>query len=308
MLRYFLLMAFICLIVSSEIKAQQLPQYTQYILNKYVINPASAGTEDYFLGQSNYRSQWEGVRDAPKTYILSVNGPIQHQKMGIGGYIFSDVTGPTRRNGMSLSYSYHFQLDDEIRLSFALNAGILNYTVDGTQISFDQDNDQVASANQENTLYPDAGFSFYLYGKNYFFGASAPQLLRNELNFENAISNPSGRLVNHYFIMGGYTYSINDQFEVEPSFLLKYLKPTPLSYEFTLRGIYEKKYWLGVSYRRADAIGILAGYVLQDNISFGYSYDITNSELQNYSTGSHEIMLSFRFNSTGSRKTVTTED
>lgn len=74
------------------LKAQQLPQYSQYILNRYVINPASAGSENYFVGQSNFRSQWEGIQDAPRTYILSVNGPLKNQKMGIGGYLFSDIT------------------------------------------------------------------------------------------------------------------------------------------------------------------------------------------------------------------------
>ena len=86
--------------------AQQLPQYSQYLLNKYVINPASAGTENYFLGQTNYRSQWDGIKDAPRTYILSVNGPL-NDVMGIGGYIFSDVTGSTyfKRTEGSISKS-----------------------------------------------------------------------------------------------------------------------------------------------------------------------------------------------------------
>jgi type IX secretion system PorP/SprF family membrane protein len=75
-----LLIIFFCLVFGS-LKAQQLPQYSQYLLNRYVINPATAGTNDYFLGQTNYRSQWEGVQDAPRTYILSVNGPLKNQKI-----------------------------------------------------------------------------------------------------------------------------------------------------------------------------------------------------------------------------------
>jgi len=283
-------------IAFGALKAQQLPQFSQYILNKYVINPASAGSEDYFLGQTNYRNQWNGINDAPRTYILSVNGPLNHEKMGIGGYLFSDVTGPTRRGGFSLSYSYHFQLNQDLKLSLSVNGGVVSYTIDGTEITFEEEGDELFSQSEEQNLYPDAGFSFYLYGPNYFFGGSAPQLLQNELDFDNSIRNPSGRLVNHYFLMGGYTHELNGIFELEPSFLLKYVDPAPLQYEFTLRGIYDKTAWLGVSYRRTDAIGILAGYVLQENISFGYSYDITRSDLKNYSNGTHEIMLSIKFN------------
>jgi len=286
----------LCLLaLGTSAYAQQLPQYSQYILNRYVINPASAGSENYFVGQTNYRNQWAGIKDAPSTYILSVNGPIS-SNMGIGGYLFSDVTGPTRRNGFNFSYSYILQLNSELRLSMALNAGLLQYTVDGTEITFADESDNVISSAREDNLFPDAGFSLYLFGPNYFFGASAPQLIRNQLDFERSIQDPTGRLTNHYFITGGYTYEINDLFEVEPSLLLKYVSPVPLQYEFSVRGIYDNMAWLGLSYRKTDAIVLLAGYTLQDNISVGYSYDLIQSEIGNYSGGSHEIMLSVRFN------------
>ena len=284
------------LLFSGGLFAQQLPQFSQYLLNKYVINPASAGTENYFLGQTNYRNQWSGIRDAPRTHILSVNGPLQHKKMGIGGYIFTDITGPTRRSGINFSYSYHFQVNDDINISLAVNAGILNFSIDGTEILFESNGDELFSPTEEDGINPDAGFSFYVYAEDYFFGASAPQLIRNELDFKNSLQNPSGRLANHYFIMGGYTYELNSQIDLKPSFLMKYVKPTPIQYEFTLRGVYQDMAWLGFSYRKSDAIGILAGYVLNDKISFGYSYDITQSDLKNYSNGTHEVMLSIKFN------------
>lgn len=282
--------------VVMSLSAQQLPQYTQFTLSRYVINPAYAGSENHFQGQSNYRSQWEGIKDAPRTYVLSVNGPIANQKMGIGGYVFVDITGPTQRNGFSLSYAYHLNITDELKLSLAINAGLLQYTIDGTEILFQDQSDAVFSNTQENSLYPDAGFSFYLYDENFFFGASAPQLIQNQLDFENSIKNPTGRLVSHYFITSGYNFDLNPDFDLEPSMLLKYVDPLPLQYEFVLRGIYMDKYWLGGSYRRGSAIGLLAGFTLQDNIAFGYSYDILQSDIQNYSTGSHEIMLSVSFN------------
>lgn len=277
-------------------KAQQLPQYSQYLLNRYVINPASAGIDNYFVGQTNYRSQWEGIQDAPRTYILSANGPLKHEKMGIGGYIFTDITGPTRRNGFSLSYAYHVQINNEVNLSMAVNGGILQYSVDGSEITFEDETDQLRTTLQERSLFPDAGFSLYLYADNYYFGASAPQLIRNELDFEGAISDPSGRLVNHYFITGGYSHTLNRDFELEPNFMLKYVKPLPLQYEFTLRSIYQEKAWLGLSYRQNDAFVLMAGYTLQGNLSLGYSYDIIQSDIKNYSTGTHEIMLSIKFN------------
>lgn len=285
----------------AQSKAQQLPQYSQYLLNKYVINPASAGSENYFVGQSNYRVQWEGIQDAPSTYILSANGPIANGKMGIGGYVFSDVTGPTRRNGINFSYAYHVKFTDQLKLSMAINAGILSYGIDGTEISFSDQNDNVLSQQPENNVFPDAGFSFYLYSPRFYFGASAPQLIQNQLDFDGSIKDPSGRLVNHYFAIAGYTFDLNNDFQLEPNALLKYVKPTPAQYELTLRSIYKETVWLGASYREADAVVLIGGFTFQDNISFGYSYDIIQSNIANYSTGSHEIMLSIRFNNKSTR-------
>jgi type IX secretion system PorP/SprF family membrane protein len=287
-------------------KAQQLPQYSQYILNKYVINPASAGSENYFSGQTNYRSQWEGVQDAPRTYILSVNGPISKQNMGIGGYMFTDITGPTRRNGFSLSYSYHVKISPSIKLSLSVNAGVLQYAVDGSEITFDRP-DRLGSTFIENNILPDAGFSFYLYHKNFFLGGSAPQLIRNEITFEESLGELQGTLENHFFLMGGYQAAIGENFMVEPSFLLKYVDPVPMQYEATIRGLYKENYWLGVSYRQDAALAMLIGITLQETLSLGYSYDFIQSNFSNYSTGSHEIMLSIRFNKGTDRKSKDSE-
>ncbi len=287
-----------------SVKAQQLPQYSQYILNRYVINPASAGSNNYFSGQTNYRSQWEGIKDAPRTYILSANGPISKQNMGIGGYMFTDITGPTRRSGFSMSYSYHIKLTPDIKLSLSVNAGILQYGVDGSEITFDRP-DNIGSSFIENNLVPDAGFSFYLYHKDFFFGGSAPQLIRNEITFEESVGVQQGRLENHFFLMGGYRAEIAEKFELEPSFLLKYINPVPLQYEVTLRGLYDKNYWLGLSYRQDAALTLLIGLTLQESLSLGYSYDFIQSNIANYSTGSHEIMLSVKFNKGQDRNTET---
>lgn len=282
-------------LLSTILCAQQLPQFSQYLLNKYITNPASAGENEYFVGQTNFRAQWTGIRDAPRTYILSANGRLKNQNMGVGGYLFSDITGPIKRNGFNLSYAYHLNLNENLKLSLAINAGVLHYTIDGTEITFHEETDRVRSTLPERSVYPDAGFSFYLYSDNYFFGASSPQLLQNKLDFKYSIDDPTGRLINHYFITGGYTFQLDEEFDLQPSALLKYVNPVPLQYEFSLRGIYRDMAWLGFSYRKEDAVVLLVGYTLNDKITFGYAHDFIQSGLQKYSKGTHEIMLSYKF-------------
>src|SRR3954471_16155518 len=92
--------------VTSIFVAQQLPQYSQYMLNELAINPAVAGRDNFSEVRSNSRHQWTGIPDAPRTYMLGVQGPLKRENMGIGMNIYTDIVGPTRRTGINFSYAY----------------------------------------------------------------------------------------------------------------------------------------------------------------------------------------------------------
>ena len=125
----FLLLVF----VASGVYAQQLPQYSQYMLNDFSMNPAIAGRNNFWEAKSNNRYQWVGITDAPRTYVLTLQGPFKNLKMGIGGSIFTDIVGPTRRTGGNLAYAYHIKLNSTYKLSFGVNAGVLQYSIDGSK-------------------------------------------------------------------------------------------------------------------------------------------------------------------------------
>ena len=276
--------------------AQQLPQYSQYLINDYVLNPGITGNKDYFEAKTNNRFQWVGLTDAPRTFILSMHGPIKTENMGVGGYLFTDVTGPTSRVGAYGSYAYHIDLNgDDMKLSLGLFGGILQYNVDGSKITLAQEADPLATIGIESILIPDAGAGAYWYGDKYYLGVSVPQLLQNKLELP---SNGSeiGKLTSHYFVMGGYKFELDGDFEVEPSFLMKYVAPVPVQFDLSARVTYQRTFWVGGSYRTDDAMSVLIGYSMQEKLFFGYSYDVTTTDLKNYSSGTHEVMLGMRFN------------
>ena len=55
---------------------QQLPQYSQYLRNQYMVNPAAAGVYDFVDITLAGRLQWLGFENAPKTSYLSVTSPV----------------------------------------------------------------------------------------------------------------------------------------------------------------------------------------------------------------------------------------
>lgn len=280
---------------STGLQAQQMPQYTQYMFNDFVFNPALAGVHDYFQIRTNHRFQWVGLLDPPMTNSISFYGPHAKQPMGYGGYVYNDVTGPTSRTGVTGAYAYNIAVTGDIRLSMGISASVMQYRVDGTQLNPADVSDPAILSVVSTSYLPDAGLGLYMYSDQFYVGLSVAQLLNNNIKiFDN--KDGVNRLKTHINLIGAYHFHIDDNWMIEPSVMLKGTAPKQLSFDLTARVEWQKMLWAGVSYRNQDAIAILLGYSFDETLFFGYSYDIGISELSKYNTGSHEIMIGYRFN------------
>ena len=278
----------------NRLSGQQSPMYTQYMFNKFIYNPAVAGTDNFYQIRSNHRFQWLGIPDAPLTNTLSFYGPHASLPMGYGGYLYYDVTGPTSKAGLTGSYAYNIAITDDIRISGGVSFGIMQFKVDGTQVNL-KDKSDLALQGVVNSIVPDANLGVYLYAKNFYAGFSTSQLINTKLKFyEQATS--LNKLKSHFFITGGYIYEINNQFTVEPSAMIKGTAPKQIQVDFNARVTYLDMVWAGLSFRSKDALSFLVGYTYENRIYIGYSYDFTITSLKKYNTGTHEIMIGYRFN------------
>ena len=292
---YKYLLLFFLVLVCFLSRAQQLPVYSQFFMNKYVNNPAFAGINDKYTVSSNHRYQWVGITDAPRTYTLSVNGPTKNLKNGLGAFLYTDHVGPTIRTGMQISYAYHLSITEKIKLSMSLSGGLLEWKIDGHKLNLTDQNDQALVNNVMRTLVPDAKFGFILYGGNWHFGGAAPNLLQNKITFSNATNSELNKLEDHYLIHVGHEFNINNDILLDPYVLVRYVSPAPLQLEFGSKFVWKNTAWAGITYRTGDAASFLVGYTYKENLSFGYSYDFTTSNLNNYSTGTHEFLFSVLF-------------
>lgn len=274
--------------------AQQIPQYSQYMMNNYVLNPANTGMNDYWEVKSNNRLNWIGITDAPRTFILSAHGPFRKYNMGMGVSIFSDVTGPTSRTGAHLSYAYHLKLTEKLRLGMGLSIGILQFRIDGTKVDLYQQGDPAFPNAVMSAYTADATFGINLQHKNFVVGFSAPQLIGNQLEFDNGQGDGSSALSRHFLLMGAYTFRIKN-FGIMPNVLLKYVHPVPPQFDAGLRLDYKDQFWIGAVYRHDDAVSFMGGLMYREFLMIGYSYDMSMSNLRNYSDGSHEVMVGVRF-------------
>lgn len=284
-----------------SLKAQQLPQYTHYTFNDFAINPAVAGTHNYLQVRALSRMQWMGVENAPQTHALSVYGPMQEQSMGYGGNIYVDYTGPTSRMVFKGSYAYNTAINSNIRISGGLSLGGIQYKVDGTQ--FDMETieevtgqpDPVIDGTVRSMFVPDATAGVYVYSTYFFVGLSAHQLLGSKLNKIAPEQVGLNRLKQHFYLAGGYNIILNSDFQLQPSVLIKQMFPSTPQVEVTARALYQQILWGGLSFRSSDAISVMLGYIHESRWLFGVSYDLTYSELTEYSRGSIEIMVGLKF-------------
>jgi type IX secretion system PorP/SprF family membrane protein len=276
-------------------KAQQLSLTSQYMMNHFVLNPAIAGTTNYIPIDLNIRNQWVNIKGAPVTQSLSAHAYLG-KNMGIGGCFFNDVTGPTRRTGMSVCLSYHVRLNKEYtrKLSFGLGGVFFQHYINKDQLTTDEPEDMSILNGFNNQFCPDANFGIYFSETDRFYvGASVMNLLevkKDLFSLSHTIKNPIERT---YYFNGGYYFDLGRDFGFEPSFLLQLQESTPLQADFNGRFAYKKIIWLGGSYRMKDAVVMMFAVDFK-RFAIGYSYDLTLSEIKKHSYGSHEINLVYR--------------
>lgn len=306
--------------VSTHLAAQQLPVYSQYILNGFMINPAMAGYDGYTSFNTTARQQWLGWKDAPQTYSASwqtrilrhdykiVNHPMRRKNMlipsnkgrvGLGAYIINDVNANVARTGVSFTYAYHIILNNQ-QLSFGLAAKAFQYRIYKEALTFGVDGDPVINGEFNTVAYsPDADFGVQFRGFDYFVGFSVSNLLQTSVLI-GANELADFKTYRHYWLMGGYRFMLNPDFELEPSALLKTTEQWNPQGDFSLRLYYSDLYWGGVSYRTNQSIIAMIGIRIE-SLHFGYSFDWALSEIGHFNYGSHEITLSVKLGNNARR-------
>lgn len=283
------------LILSFTVRGQQLPQQTQFMFNQYAFNPAYAGVTDSWEAVANNRYQWLGITDAPRTFTMTAQGPFKNEKMGIGGFVYTDIVGPTRRLGFQASYSYHLKLSDNIKLSMAASFGFNEWLLDADKITTVDANDPFFSNGLIKSFSPDAKFGIYMYHKNWYIGGSLPQLIHNKLKFKSVVVDTRSYLEDHFYINGGYIFRVGEDWQIEPTTLIKIAYPAPTKVDLALKVMYKNTVWLGGGYRTNDAFYAMIGYNHDQKVKLGYSYDFTTTALKSYSNGSHELFMAVTF-------------
>lgn len=308
------------IIAGKYAAAQQLPIYSQYLYNKFLINPAVAGSEGYTSFNLTAREQWVGYHGAPRTFSFSgqtrklkrsyilkktivqkqVYRPKTDGRVGLGGYIFSDRNGLIQRTGFQVSYAYHMWLQNKTQLSMGLALTGYNYRIDEKQINFEDPNEPWLNNDLRRGMFiPDASFGVYLLNAKYSLGFSVSELFEAATKISDQAFKDF-RLDRHYYLFGSYNYSVNSLVELQPQFLFAMSEQLKPQADIGLTYIYDQSFWAGLSLRTSGALIANLG-VRYQKIFLGYSFDFTMQEIQRVTYGTHEITIAFRFGDSARR-------
>jgi type IX secretion system PorP/SprF family membrane protein len=320
------MLGLICL-KSGHALAQQLPIYSQYMMNSFLLNPAVAGHEGYTAINLTAREQWLGLKDAPGTYALSYqtrllknsyisrSASIRRRKkvmsrsgrVGYGVYAFTDMAGAFNRTGLQGTYTYHIPLDRS-QISFGVSLTGYQFRIDDSKMKLLDPDDQLLLNTERSAFVPDANVGVYYTDQHLYAGISAMQLFQTPLKLGADKEGPGFRMVRHYFAMAGYRFEINRDLLMEPSFLFKTTEDFIAQIDINAKMYFMENYWAGLSFRTGGsysmveesmngkgASAIIMGGVRVDKYYFGYAFDYTFNAIGARTYGSHEFSAAVKF-------------
>ena len=280
------------ILLTGVVYGQQDPHYTQYMYNQNILNPAYAGSRgDLSIGLLG-RTQWVGIEGAPDTQTLNIHSAIG-SGVGLGLSVIHDQIGPVEESNLALDVSYTLPVSESGNLAFGvkgsfsfMNVGLFSQTdiIDDTDVVFRED---------YKDSYPNVGAGLYYYTDKFYAGVSVPNILENysyTLNghlFEDVSDSM------HWYGTLGYVFDLDTNLKLKPSAMFKMVKGAPISIDLNASLFINELFEVGLSYRDGDSIDALLGVQASPNIRIGYAYDYTLTNLGNYNSGSHELMLLF---------------
>ena len=279
--------------------AQQDPQFTQWQFERQSFNPAVVGTEKMHCVSVFHRDQWDGLDHDPKTYLVNYQGAFGPKQLDGGGItFFTEVLGQQQNTILRGAYARHFALNNGSFFSAGNSLGMIQIKLGANWVFIDAGDPTIpTSSTSEGVVDINLGITLYK-PKKYYFGLSSTHLNAADMKNLNI------KVARHYYAMGGLELPMGADLTLRPNLLVKSdFAATQIDVNADV--LWNQMLWGGISYRPGDAVSPYVGFMTMfdpiksatmltnHGLKLGYSYDVTTSDIKDYSAGSHEIFLTY---------------
>lgn len=293
---YILLLVVIVLSTCYTVQGQQDPQYTQYMYNTQVVNPAYAGSRESLSIGALYRSQWVGLEGAPKTFTLSGHAPVGFSNVGLGMSLVRDEIGPMTETWANVDFSYTIQTSEIGKLAFGLKTGVSVLDIDFTKLTIADPND-IPENNIDNKVNFQIGAGVMYYTDRFYAGLSIPNFVESthfdRASIEDTELAAVGKDRLHYFFITGYVFDLSESVKFKPAMMTKLVTGSPLQIDGSANFLLYDKFTLGAAYRWSAAWSAMVGFQITNEFFLGFGYDRETTDLTKFNDGSFEVFLRY---------------
>lgn len=299
--------------------AQQHPIYSQYMVDKFLVNPAVAGANGITTVNFLSRQQYVGFENAPRTFALTAQSRILEDsyimrrlklrregerksrsgRVGIGGSIYNDRNGIVNRTGMQGTYAYHINFGNRWQLSMGLSLLGFQYRLNDEGVPVAESGDPLLANSRKSFFTMDASAGVFATNGDLYGGISVSDLLGSAVKFNRDLYFDYNTQ-REFGIIAGYQFSLSSSLMLEPSVLLQGTA-TSLAADVTARLFYLENYWAGLSYRSNNSMVMMLGGRI-DRFYLGYAFDLDIGPVRSYTSGSHEVVFGIRIGDNDTRR------
>ncbi len=313
LISFFLILGFI-LSAGFEAGAQQL-HFSQFFLSPATTNPAQLGL---FEGTARigglHRSQWLNIEeDGTNSTALFIDSPItkgfrENDWVGFGVGLVNDVAGIGLINNIDVNVglSYHLSLNKDQTSVISIGGQYTNSTIniDDSQLTWEDGirgggvSRDALALNMQSDSYGDwsAGINWRQVMNDQMsieLGYALYHITEPEVSFFNLPDSLSAPVVpRKSTISGRFRLSVSEKLNLEPLFLIQSISSdNEMLIGLNAYSPIGKKTNIlqyGAGYRLQDAIVFYLG-LMDHNYRIGLSYDLTVSELSNYTPINFEL-------------------
>lgn len=275
---------------------QQSLDYTHYMFNNLLENPAYAGRPEISNMTFLTRHQWIGMEGAPTSYVFSLHTPLKNKNAGAGIDLKHNAMGPLQVTGLFMDYAYSFHVSKSLQLSMGLKGGGNLYEINLQQLKLTDPGDPMFQQDIEDLFLPNVGAGMHIDYKNWFFDFSVPMLLKNklapkDLEYEEGVSRENRM----YVFSGGTSIPVSEHIDFMPSLLSRWIEGAPPNIHFTASAMLHEVLGVGITYSMGSSFSGMLNYNFSNGLRVGYAYDYSTGVFGEQVPGTHELLIGYNF-------------
>lgn len=276
------------------VAAQQLPLYTQYVFNPYMLNPSLVAHSGSTELNALYRQQWANIDDGPKTLQFDAQYRTSN-RMALGLYLNQDRTVMLSTTMVSATYGYRVQLFNNYTLGFGLSAGMYQNRIRSEDAAPSDQGDPALMTNVNNNIAVDGQFGMHFKTNRLMFAWSLVNLFDRKYVTTEAFQTPKLSQLKNQIIFASYRFDVMPgKLSLQPNVAYRLSENNINYYEASLVASIMKIVQVGGGYRQNFGPTAMAR-VSFGPIQAGFAFDFPSNTGIISPGGTKEIQVKFRF-------------